>query len=66
MNEMNRPIMMLPKQISEEFGIPIYRIRKWVAEGRIVYVPCGRRALINKEKFVAFLNGELNSEAVAK
>ena len=62
MNETNRPTMMLPKQIADEFDIPIYRVRKWVKEGRIVYVSCGKKALINRDKFLAFLNGELNTE----
>ena len=59
MNEsINKPTMMLPKEIAEEFGIPIYRVRKWVKEGTIVYVACGKKALINRDKFLAFLNGE--------
>ncbi len=62
MTETNKPTMMLPKQVAKEFGIPIYRVRKWVKEGTIVSVPCGRKSLINREKFVAFLNGEMNND----
>ena len=62
----NKPTMMLPKQIAEEFDIPIYRVRKWVKEGKIVYVACGRKALINREKFIAFLYGELEAESKTK
>lgn len=60
-NTITKPTMMLPKQIAEEFGIPIYRVRKWVKEGKIVYVACGKKALINRDKFLAFLNGELEN-----
>lgn len=66
MQEANRPKMMLPKEIAEEFDIPIYRVRKWVKEGKIVYVSCGKKALINREKFLAFLNGELETESKTK
>lgn len=62
----NKPTMMLPKEIAEEFGIPIYRVRKWVKEGKIVYVACGKKALINRDKFLAFLNGELEAESKTK
>lgn len=62
----NKPTMMLPKQIAEEFDIPIYRVRKWVKEGKIVYVACGKKALINRDKFLAFLNGELEAESKTK
>lgn len=41
MNKEKRPAMLLPKQVAEEFDIPIYRVRKWVKEGKIVYVACG-------------------------
>lgn len=66
MTETNKPTMMLPKQVAKEFGIPIYRVRKWVKEGKIVYVDCGRKALINREKFIAFLYGELETESKTK
>ena len=62
----NKPTMRLPKQIAEEFDSPIYRVRKWVKEGKIVYVACGRKALINREKFIAFLYGELEAESKTK
>ena len=65
MNEsINKPKMMLPKQIAAEFDIPVYRVRKWVKEGKIVYVACGKKALINRDKFLAFLNGELNTKEI--
>ena len=55
------PHMLLPKQISVQTGIPVYRIRKWVQEGKIVHVYCGRKVLINYDKFIEFLNnGETN------
>lgn len=62
-NTINKPTMMLPKEIAAEFDIPIYRVRKWVKEGKIVYVACGKKALINRDKFLAFLNGELDTVA---
>ena len=56
-NTINIPRMLLPKDIAKEFGIPIYRVRQWVKEDKIVYVMCGKKALINYDKFLDFLNG---------
>ena len=53
-----KPQMLLPRQIAEEYNIPIYRIRKWAKEGTIFCVMAGRKCLINRERFEQFLYGE--------
>lgn len=52
----NIPHMLLPRQIAEQTGISIYRVRRWIAENKICFVRCGRKVLINYDKFIDFLN----------
>lgn len=59
--QINIPHMLLAKQVAEQSGIPIYRIRQWVKENKIVYVKCGKKILINYDRFVEFLDkGEVS------
>jgi len=53
----NVPIMLTVKQAAEEFNQSEHFIRRLVKEKKIVFVLNGVKVLINRSKFVEFLNG---------
>lgn len=50
------PIMLTPDELAKETHFPVARIRELAKAKKIVHVPCGKKILINLEKFIEFLN----------
>lgn len=48
--EDNKKMLMLPpRKCGKALGLPEYTIRRWLKDGFIKGVPCGRKQLINVE-----------------
>ena len=43
------PLMLPPRKCADALGLPEYTIRRWLKDGYIKGVPCGRKLLINVE-----------------
>jgi|LSQX01.3.fsa_nt_gb predicted site-specific integrase-resolvase len=43
------PLMLPPRKCAEALGLPEYTIRRWLKDGFVKSVPCGRKQLINVE-----------------
>ena len=56
---MTIPTMVTIKQAAEKTGLSYYYIRKLCLEKKVVHIMAGRKVLINEEKLVNFLNGEM-------
>lgn len=56
---MDIPTMVTIKEASSQTGVSYDFIRKLCLQKRIVFIKAGSKYLINLEKFVAFLNGEM-------
>ena len=55
------PYMRTVKELAEEsrgFGISETHIRKALKKGEIPYITVGRKILINRDRFIDYLNGE--------
>lgn len=50
------PRMRTIKQTAQETGLAEYFVRQLVKQHKIKYVMTGRKALINLDKFIDFLN----------
>lgn len=50
------PTMLTIKETAQKTGVAAYQIRQLAIGNQIVHVRCGRKILINLEKFVDFLN----------
>ena len=50
------PKMMTVKQISEQTGISEFHIRRLIKSNRIKYICCGKKYLVNFNKFIEYLN----------
>lgn len=59
MSEYKIPTMITIEEVSERTGLTTRFIRECVKEDKIVYIMVGRKVLVNFEKFIDFLNGEL-------
>lgn len=59
MDSTNLPQMRTTTEISKEFEISPYTIRQWCREDHRFHVLVGRKILINRDRFVEFLNGSL-------
>ena len=55
MNEV--PVMLTIKETSEKSGLPYSAIRKKCLCGEVVCIRCGRKFLVNWNKFLEYLNG---------
>ena len=55
-NKDDIPCLLLPREVSERTGISVYRIRQWIKSGDIVYVPFGRKKMVNYTEFLNFRN----------
>lgn len=56
MDEKNTlPRMRTIAAAAVEVGLPVHAVRQLVAEGRIVHVRIGRKALVNLDKLIEFL-----------
>lgn len=56
---MTIPTMVTIKEAAEKTGLSYYYIRKLCLEKKVVHIMAGRKVLINEEKLVNFLNGEM-------
>lgn len=56
---MDMPTMVTIKEASSQAGVSYDFVRKLCLQKKIVFVKAGNKYLINLEKFIAFLNGEL-------
>ncbi|MBS7398063.1 MAG: DNA-binding protein [Ruminiclostridium sp.] len=54
----NVPRMRTIRQTAELLELPEYFVRQLVKENRIPYVLAGRKALINVDRMIDYLNGE--------
>ena len=52
----NIPTMLTIKETAAKSGIAAHYIRQLCLQNKIVHVKCGRKNLVNYEKFVEFLN----------
>ena len=58
------PQMMTIKETAKNTGLAEYYIRQCCLNNKIVYVRCGKRILVNFNKFIEFLNtGEQINQA---
>lgn len=60
MNDNNsRPVprMRTIKECAEELNIPVYALRTWVKQGAVPAVYCGKKALLNLDRVIEFLEG---------
>ncbi len=53
------PIMLTIQEASKQSGLSYECIRQLCLNDEIVHIRSGRKYLINQDKFIAFLNGEL-------
>jgi excisionase family DNA binding protein len=53
-----KPEMLTLQQCSERVGLPVYTLRRWANEGKIIHVLCGKKVLVNYGKLLDFLNGD--------
>lgn len=54
------PRMRTIRETAEELGLHEYFIRTLVRQNRIKFITAGRKTLINIDRFVEFLNGEVS------
>ena len=45
------------KEAAAEAGVPVYALRCWVKSGEVPAVYAGKKALINLDHLIDFLNG---------
>lgn len=57
MDNITRPIprMRTIKETATELNIPVYSLRQWIKAGAIPAVYCGKKALLNLDRVVEFL-----------
>ncbi len=58
---MTIPTMLTLKEAAEKTGLSYDCLRKMCLQKKIVYITVGKKFLVNEEKLVDFLNGELES-----
>ena len=51
------PRMRTIKECAAELNIPVYALRRWVKSGEVPALYCGKKALINLDKLIDYLNG---------
>ena len=52
------PVMLTIRETSEKSGLPYSAIRKKCLCGEITFIRCGRKILVNWNKFLDYLNGQ--------
>lgn len=55
-NENKIPQMETIKRTAEILGVPEYFVRQKVKSGDVVAIKAGRKALVNVDKFIEYLN----------
>lgn len=56
------PRMSTIKDLSAETGVSYDAIRKKCLRNEIAYIRCGKKFLVNVDKFIDYLNGEQASK----
>lgn len=56
------PTMIGIKETAKRTGLAQHYIRQLCIEGKIIHVNCGKKYLINLEKFIEYLNQEQKGE----
>ncbi|ADU23190.1 hypothetical protein Rumal_2720 [Ruminococcus albus 7 = DSM 20455] len=51
------PKMRTIKETAAELNVPVYALRQWVKSGEVPAVYAGRKALLNLDLVIKFLNG---------
>lgn len=49
------PRMRTIKEAACELNIPVYALRRWVKSGEVPALYCGKKALINLDKLIDYL-----------
>lgn len=57
--EQSIPVMLPIKDVAERSGLSYHFIRQLCLENKIVFIRAGNKYLINMDRFIDFLNGEL-------
>ena len=52
----NPPRMRTIRQAAHEAGVPEHWLRQAVKDGKVVHVMAGRKALVNYDKLLEYLN----------
>ena len=70
MDNITRPVprMRTIKETAAELNVPVYALRQWVKSGAIPAVYCGKKALLNLDLVIKFLeiensNGNLSLQS---
>ena len=45
------------RQAAKELNIPEFALRNWVKSGEVPAIHAGRKALVNLDRVISFLNG---------
>lgn len=60
MNEI--PKMRTIPQAAQDLNIPVYALRRWVKDGSVPCVYAGRKAFVNLDTLISFLNRGSNND----
>lgn len=60
------PTMLTIKETAQRTGMAEFFIRRLATSNQIVHVRCGKKYLINFEKFIEYLNTSLGTDIPAK
>lgn len=52
------PRMRTVNETARELHLPVYALRQWIKSGAIPAIYCGKKALLNLDRVIEFLNGE--------
>ena len=56
----NKPLprMRTINETAQELSLPVYALRQWIKSGAIPAIYCGKKALLNLDRVIDFLNSE--------
>jgi phage antirepressor YoqD-like protein len=54
--------MMTIGEVAQKYGMPEYRVRRWVREKAFHTVAAGAKTLVNEKSFLRFLGEEVTSD----
>jgi len=60
--ELKIPTMLTVKETAQRTGMAEFYIRSLATTNRIVHIRCGKKYLINLEKFIEYLNTSLGTD----
>lgn len=52
------PRMRTVNETAKELHLPVYALRQWIKAGDLPAIYCGKKALLNLDRVIDFLNGE--------